>query len=138
MRAIEWAPWIGGFVGTVASILVGMTAGRPAGWGASAGASAVTLALASSEAAARARMAPAAPQAGLGRTRTGAIVMEPHASRGYGAGALGALNAIVPEYGSRPNVRGLGAYGDQVTLRGGQNVRGINTRAFGTPGFAQG
>lgn len=55
---------------------------------------------------------------GLGRRGVGAIVMEPQASRGYGAGPLG-----------RGGRRGMGSYGEVVNL--GQ----INPRAFGTPGF---
>ena len=129
MKLMENAPWIGGLVGSIAAALVGVMSGRAAGWGAAAGSTAVSTAMIASEAAAKSRMQAPQPQAGLrGRARTGAIVMEPHGSRGYGAGPLG---AIVPEYGSRPgNTRGLGAYGDQV------NVRGVNARAFGTPGFA--
>jgi len=122
MKAMEFAPWIGGLVGTVSAMLLGMMSGRPAAWGAGAGSAVVTLALAGSEAAAKMRMASGG---------VGAIVMEPHASRGHGAGPLG---AIVPEYGSSPRTAGLGglgAYGDQVTLKG------VNAAAFGTPGFAQ-
>lgn len=47
---------------------------------------------------------------GGGRRGTGAIVMEPQASRGYGAGPLG-------------------SYGETV------NLGRVNTGAFGTPGF---
>ena len=49
---------------------------------------------------------------------TGAIAMESHASRGYGAGPLGG--------------RGVGSYGEVVNL--GQ----VNASAFGTPGFTVG
>ncbi len=48
------------------------------------------------------------------RRGTGAIVMEPQASRGYGAGPLGKL----------------ASYGETV------NLGRVNTNAFGTPGFA--
>ncbi len=55
---------------------------------------------------------------GVGRSGTGAIVMEPHASRGYGAGALGA--------GRR---RGMGSYGEVV------NLGAINSSVFGSAPF---
>lgn len=50
-----------------------------------------------------------------GTSGLAAVVMEPHAARGYGSGT-----------------HGVGAYGDTVNLQG---VRGISSGAFGTPGF---
>jgi hypothetical protein len=55
---------------------------------------------------------------GLGRARTGAIVMEPSASRGYGA---------PPGLGRGGT--GWTPYGEEV------NLAGINVDAFGTPMF---
>lgn len=142
MKLMENAPWVGGFAGSLTALLLGAMSGRPAGWAAAAGATGVTLAMATSEMIARARVAQMMPSdaagppagvtdgavAGLFGHRTGAIVMEPQASRGYGAGKLG---AIVPEYSNTRGLggRGVGAYGDQV------NLANVNQGAFGTPGF---
>jgi hypothetical protein len=132
MMLMEKANWVGGAAGTVAALLLGAMSGRPAGYAAAAGATGVSLAMGISEMIARNRVAqmmpadagpPVDPVAGL----LGAIVMEPHASRGSGAGALG---AIVPEYSNTRGLRGrVGAYGDQV------NLANVNQQAFGTPGF---
>ena len=129
MRIMEFAPWIGGLSGTVIALLVGSMSGRPAGYGVAAGSTVVSVAMIASEAMAKTRLASAGTGGLFGRRRLGAIVMEPHASRGYGAGPLG---AIVPEYANTRGLSGgrqLGAYGDTV------NLGNVNQGAFGTPGF---
>lgn len=134
LRLMENAPWVGGAGGTVIALLVGMMSGRPAGYGVAAGSTVVTLAMSASEAMAKQRLAANGGNGNavaglLGGHRTGAIVMEPQASRGYGAGPLG---AIVPEYANTRGLRGrpgVGAYGDTV------NLANVNQGAFGTPGF---
>lgn len=137
MKLMEKAPWVGGLGGTIIALLLGTMSGRPAGWGAAAGSTVVSLAMIASEAVAKQQLAPMMAQNGNGGNvagllgsnlraivpeyantrgiRTGAIVMEPQASRGYGAGPLGGRN--------------LAAYGDVV------NLGNINQGAFGTPGF---
>lgn len=133
------APWIGVGAGVLAALGLGaMTKKRPTTVMAVTSAIAVGLAfllpgwmssmsspLASNGANANGATAglravvPEYSMRGLGNRGTGAIVMEPHASRGYGAGALG-----------RGRGRGgVGAYGDVV------NLGAINPKAFGTPGF---
>lgn len=123
------APWVGLGTGLLASMMVGWTSGQPAGVGAAAGATVVTGVMAVSEMAAKARLKEVASGETLDAMKPyglGAIVMEPHAGRGYGTGPLG---AIVPTYSSAPRTNGLGAYGDVV------NLKGINPSAFGSPGF---
>lgn len=136
MTLLQNAPYVGLGTGLLASLLVSMTSGKPAGVGVAAGATVVTAVMAASEMMAKQRLAEVAAGGtldamkpyGLGRG-TGAIVMEPHASRGYGAGPLGSgVGAIVATYSSAPR-RGVGAYGDVV------NLNGINPSAFGTQGF---
>ena len=126
------APWIGVGAGVLAALGLGaMTKKRPTTVMAVTSAVAVGLAFLlpgwmssmSSPVAANGATAglravvPEYSMRGLGNRGTGAIVMEPHASRGYGAGALGRGR------------RGTGAYGDVV------NLGAINPKAFGTPGF---
>jgi hypothetical protein len=128
------APLIGIGAGLVTSLLLGWSLKPPAGWSSAAATTAVGGALLVSEYYARESLKKVASGEtvdamkpyGLGRM--GAVVMEPHASRGYGRGPMG---AIVPEYS---NTRGLsghrtGAYGDVV------NLGSVNPNAFGTPGF---
>lgn len=136
---VKWAPLLGGLAGGIASIglwLVGgaptatsgfLAAGTVAGFGLASDmvlkgrAAQIQYAIANgatsmaAPAPALAEGAPATgPQAGIGAIvpeygPTGAIVMEPTASRGYGSG--------------------LGSYGDVV------NLGNVNAAVFGTPGF---
>ncbi len=142
MKLMENAPWVGGAAGTLIAFLVGMMSGKPAGYGVAAGSTVVSLAMVASEAVAKQQLGPmmaangnGQPVAGVlgggyrmgaivpeyantrGVNGLGAIVMEPQASRGYGAGPLGGRRA------------GVGAYGDTV------NLGNVNQGAFGTPGF---
>jgi hypothetical protein len=71
----------------------------------------------------------AAAVEGYRRRGMGAIVMEPTLASGRRAGTIG---AIVPEYSTPPHGAGIGSYGEVVNLQG---LGGINTTAFGTPGF---
>jgi hypothetical protein len=124
---IENAPLVGAVAGlTLAGVLYAMRM-QPAGLAAAAAAAVAGLGMWGLEYSAKMKAAQiaataAAPAktAGLravvpeysmrGTRGLGAIVMEPHASRGYGAGALG-------------------SYGETV------NLGAINPAAFGTPGF---
>lgn len=143
---MKWAPLWGLGAGLLTSLLLSWTSGQPAGLSAASAAAGVSGAIMLSEALLRPKLAASYPEAsaamtpyGLGAAyqtymmsgaRTGAMVMEPHASRGYGAQG-GSVGAIVPEYGTQ----GLGAYGDQVALQGGGNLGSVSPTAFGTPGF---
>lgn len=133
---VENAPLVGGLAGVVVGGVMFAMKMQPAGLAAMAGSAVAALGMWGLEYAARMKaeaMAEAASTAvpgtnglraivpeysmrglGAGRAGTGAIVMEPHARRGYGAGPLG------------------GAYGETV------NLGAINPGAFGTPGFSFG
>lgn len=127
MSVMNNAPWIGLGAGVIVGLGMWNMTSQPAGVGAIAGASVVALSMVIGEMAAKMRMASAGagtagvgavvaygPGQGNGMTSgVGAIVMEPHASRGYGAGQLGAV----------------GSYGETV------NLGAIRQQAFGTPGF---
>lgn len=131
MSLVRNAPLVGAGAGALASMAVWNLQNPRAGAGALTAALTVGIGLWAVDYAASMRMAAAAngaaangstaglraivPEYGMaGRQRgTGAIVMEPHASRGYGAGPLG-------------------SYGEVVNL--GQ----VNAGAFGTPGFTVG
>lgn len=127
------APWIGLGAGLLTAGLLGMAIKPPAGWSAAASATAVASAMLWSEYAAREKLKLVASGETLDAMKQyglGAIVMEPHASRGYGRGPMG---AIVPEYSNTAGVggrRSLAAYGDVV------NLANVNPNAFGTPGFS--
>jgi hypothetical protein len=141
LNVVKQAPWIGIGAGTLVSLAMFNMASQPAGVAGMVAAALVGVTMLTSEAAAKARLDAAvaqtdmvgangaAPVAGFGavvpeyssmrglparRGRgMGAIAMEPHASRGYGAGPLG-------------------AYGETV------NLGNINASVFGTPGFQLG
>jgi hypothetical protein len=128
MKLMEYAPWLGLGAGFLTAMMITWTSGKPAGLGVAAGASAVATAMMVGEWAAGKKLAQVATAEtasamkpyGLGRLS--AIVMEPTASRGYGAGPVGAIVPTVSRSGT-------GAYGDEV------NLAGVNSSAFGTPGF---
>jgi hypothetical protein len=129
LALVRNAPWVGVGVGVLASLAVWNLQNARAGAGALTAAITVGIGLAAVEYAAGMRMGagngngnavagvgaivPEYGVAGAGRGGMGAIAMEPHASRGYGAGPLG-------------------SYGEVVNL--GQ----VNASAFGTPGFTVG
>jgi len=120
MTVMNNAPWIGLGAGALVGLGLWSMSSQPAGVAAMAGASVVALSMIFSEYAAKMRVAKTGT-AGFGAivpqmNGTGAIVMEPHAGRGYGAGQLGS-------YGETVNVGSLGA---------------IRQQAFGTPGFQVG
>jgi hypothetical protein len=131
MKLMQNAPWVGLGAGLLTSMMLSWTSGRPAGVAAAAGATAVATAMLVGEWSAGQRLKEVASgetldamqRYGLAGGRLSAIVMEPHASRGYGQGPLG---AIVPVYS---NTQALSAYGDEV------NLGNINASAFGTPAF---
>jgi len=140
VQIARFAPYIGAASGVVTALALAWTTGQPAAASAAATVAVVTLGFALSEWAARRKLKDLASGetldavrryglARVGRTGAivpeyggtrgvGAIVMEPQASRGYGAGPLG-----------RTRRMGTGAYGDVVTLGN------INAAAFGSPGF---
>lgn len=118
MAIVKNAPWVGLGAGGLVSLAMWNMSSRAAGISGLAAASVVGLGVVIGEYAAKMRMAPAAgvgavvPEYSMAGARrgTGAIVMEPHASRGYGAGPLG-------------------SYGEEV------NLGAINPKVFGTTGF---
>lgn len=134
LKMAEYAPWVGLAAGAVTSLGMFFVGGAPAatssfvGSGVVAGAMALHDWAAVAKAREMAALASGAPTgtSGVGvivpeygmrgalRAGTGAIVMEPAASRGYGMA------------GRR---RGTGSYGEVV------NLGAINPGAFGTPGF---
>lgn len=130
MKLMQYAPWVGLGAGMLTALMISWTSGRPAGIGVAAGATAVASAMMLGEWAAGKRLKEVASgetvdamkKYGLGGGRLGAIVFEPHASRGYGAGPMGAIVPVMSRSGT-------GAYGDVV------NLSGVNASAFGTPGF---
>lgn len=118
MSVMNNAPWIGLGAGTLVGLGLWNMSSQPAGVAAIAGASVVALGMVFGEMAAKMRMQKAGT-AGVGAIVAygpgqgdgmGAIVMEPQASRGYGAGQLG-------------------SYGETV------NLGAIRQQAFGTTGF---
>jgi hypothetical protein len=128
MSVVDNAPWIGVGAGAIVGLAMWNMVSQPAGVGALTAALLVGGSMAISEMAAKSRLTAAAPAttstAGIGavvpeysaaprRSGVGAITMEAHASRGYGAGALG-------------------SYGESV------NLGAVNLRAFGTPGAYMG
>jgi hypothetical protein len=130
MSVVDNAPWIGVGAGAIVGLAMWNMVSQPAGVGALTAALLVGGSMAVSEMAAKARLTAAVPVApatttqGIGavvpeysaaprRSGVGAITMESHASRGYGAGALG-------------------SYGESV------NLGAVNLRAFGTPGAYMG
>lgn len=125
MRLVKNAPLVGAGAGALAALAVWNLQSPGAGAGALTAALTVGIGLWAVDYAAAMRVAAAAPApangaAGLraivpeyGMRGLRAIAMEPHASRGYGAGPLG-------------------SYGEVVNL--GQ----VNAGAFGTPGFTVG
>lgn len=134
LKMAEYAPWAGLAAGAITSLGMFFVGGAPAATSSFIGAGTVAGAMALHDwaAVAKAReMAALAAGGGAGtsgigvivpeygtrglRAGTGAIMMEPAASRGYGmAGA---------------RRRGTGSYGEVV------NLGAINPGAFGTPGF---
>lgn len=131
MRIVENAPWVGIGAGTLVSLALWNMSSQAAGVGALTAGLTIGIGMIASEFAARSRMSQVAPaaaaptaglravvpeysMAGVPRSRRsgslGVIAMEPHASRGYGAGPLG-------------------SYGETV------NLGAVNASAFGTPGF---
>jgi hypothetical protein len=127
MGVVKNAPWWGMGAGSLVSLAMWNMTGRPAGVAALTAALTVGMGMVVAEMAAKMRMTngnggtagvgavvPEYSMAGAGRGGMGAIVMEDHASRGYGAGPLG------------------GRYGETV------NLGAVNTSAFGTPGFQLG
>lgn len=135
MRIVENAPWVGIAAGGLTSLALWNMTSQAAGVASLTAAVTVGIGMLASEYAASMRaplpagngtaglraVVPEYSMRGLpARGRgTGAIVMEPQASRGYGAGPLG-------------------AYGETVNLGGGRGTGAINTGAFGTPGFTIG
>lgn len=128
MSVVDNAPWIGVGAGAVVGLAMWNLVSQPAGIAAIMSGLLVGSSMAISEMAAKSRLAAAVPatttQAGIGavvpeyssaprRSGVGAITMESHASRGYGAGALG-------------------SYGETV------NLGAVNIKAFGTPGAYMG
>ena len=128
MSVVDNAPLIGIGAGGIVGLAMWNMVSQPAGVGALTAAVLVGGSMMLSEAAAKSRLshaaAPSTPTAGFGavvpeysaaprRSGVGAITMESHASRGYGAGALG-------------------SYGESV------NLGAVNIRAFGTPGAYMG
>ena len=127
MTLVNQAPWVGIGAGTLVSLAMWNMTGKPAGIASLTAALTVGIGMVVAEMAAKMRMAPTAglgavvpeySMSGLGNGGRsgggmGAIVMEDQASRGYGAGPLG-------------------AYGETV------NLGAVNTSAFGTPGFQLG
>ncbi len=122
---VEYAP-VAGIAGAgVLALLVRGIVGAPAAAMTFSAGAAVGLVMIANEMSAKAAMASAnGAENAMGAIvpvysrpqGMGAIVMEPQASRGYGAGALG-------------GGRGVGSYGEVV------NLGNINAKAFGTPGF---
>jgi len=140
---MRYAPWIGMGAGLLTAGIFAATVSQPAGLAAAAAATGVAGAILAADWVTRRKLAANAPGETVDAMTPyiGAVVMEPHASRGYGAGPLGAYEtymlsgqqqgtgAIVPEYSQTPGTAGVGAYGDVV------NLQGISPGAFGTPGF---
>lgn len=123
--AVEYAPVIGIAGTAILSAAVYGIVGAPAAAMTFSAGTAVGLVMLANEMSAKAAMASAnGAENAMGAIvpvysrpqGMGAIVMEPQASRGYGAGALG-------------GGRGVGSYGEVV------NLGNINAKAFGTPGF---
>jgi hypothetical protein len=129
LKMAEYAPWVGLAAGGLASLGMFFVGGATAATSSflSSGAVAGAMALHDWAAVAKARemAAAAGGTSGVGvvvpeyggmrglparRGGTGAIIMEPSASRGYG-------------------MKGVGSYGEVV------NLGAINPGAFGTPGF---
>jgi len=135
LTLVKWAPLFGLATGGIASGMLLMIGGQGAAVSSFLTASLVSAFGLGSDFVLKAKAgsilaalssgaAPAAPAEGdpaAGTAGFGAIVMEPLAS-GRRAGSIG---AIVPEYSGG----GVGSYGETVSLSG------INSSAFGTPGF---
>ena len=122
--AVKYAPLIGTGAGVLTSLALWTMASQAAGLAGITAAGTIGLGITGMEAMAKAAAkAPATagmgaivPEYGTsGRRGTGAIVMEPAASRGWGMTS---------------GRRGTGTYGEVVSLGA------VNPNAFGTPGFS--
>jgi hypothetical protein len=118
---VQFSPWVGLGASTLVASIIYNTQSKPAGVAAFMGGIVGTFAIVFSEWLAKQQLFKMGtsgldaivPEYAGGTSGVGAIVMEPHASRGYGAGPLG------------------GRYGETVNL----NLGSINSDAFGSQMF---
>jgi hypothetical protein len=139
MSVMRYAPYIGIGVGELVAMIFGYSTGKASGMAAGSAAAITGLVMVTSDYFGGKKLSE------LSASRTSASITDAMAPYGLGA--------IVAEYGSQPgrprqlgngnaggqlgeivwqkqNTRGVGAYGDQVTLRG------VTQSAYGTPGFS--